>query len=397
MMKRILKSFLLGMLAVGNLLAQNVTNVPTSMYGIGELAPADGGKYAGLGSAAIALNRQGFMNTQNPACLTSMDTTRFVYDIGMTGSYSRYSMLGERSEAFEGNLTRISLGIRMLPRWYTMVGVAPYSTVGYLIQTMEEVEGMGGARVYSIFEGTGGLYKLYMSNAFLINKSLSFGVNMGMISGSVEQTETQESAVVTRKSEKGAFYAELGLHYRLSHRWSVGLVYGFSTKLKQENTLTYDNSSTDSNLDGTFRSDKMYVPQRLGVGLTYASPRWVVTGDCSWMQWGRNRSIESSVKYIDQYRANLGTVFITSPRKPRSTELMMGVGYSNSYLKLKGGKMHYLDASVGVAVPFQNTVVSLGVTWRRQMNTCSQLMQEDRLSLNLNITFGEVMSRWKVQ
>lgn len=380
----------------GGLPAQNMVNTPVSMYGIGETAASDGGKYAGLGAAGIALNRTGFMNTQNPSCLTRMDTTCFFYDIGMTASFSNYRMWSERSTAQTGNPSRVSLGVRLLPGWYAMVGVAPYSSVGYMIKSAQEVEGMEGASVSSLFEGTGGLYRLYLTNSFRIGKKLSLGFNIGMISGTVEQTETQESAIVTRKSEKGAFYADFGLHYAMNRNWSVGAVYGLSTRLKQQNDLTYENSSTDEDMDVKLYTDKQYIPHRIGGGVTYETKRWVVTGDYSWMQWSRNPSSIVSVKYIDQHRGNVGVVYVTSPRKPRSTELMLGVGYSNSYIQLKQGKMYNLDVSAGAAFPLRETVVSLGVTWRRQMNTRSSLMQESRLSLNLNVTFGEKLSRGKI-
>ena len=377
--------------------AQNTTSTPVSMYGVGELAASDGGKYAGLGSAGIALNRIGFMNTQNPACLTRMDTTCFFYDIGVTASFSNYRMWSERSKSETGNPSRVSLGVRLFPGWYAMVGVAPYSSVGYMIKSGQEVEGMDGASVSSLFEGTGGLYRLYLTNSFLIGGKWSLGFNIGMISGTVEQTETQESAVVTRKSDKGAFYADFGLHYMLNKNWSFGGIYGLSTNLKQQNELTYGNSSTDDDLEAKLYTDKQYIPQRIGGGLTYETKRWVLTGDYSWTQWSRNPSSVSSVKYIDQHRGNLGVVYVTAPRKPRSTELMMGLGYSNSYTLLKQGKMYNLDISAGAAFPLHETTVSLGVTWRRQMNTRSSLMQESRLSLNLNITFGERLSRGKIQ
>ncbi len=379
----------------GGLRAQNTTNVPTSMYGIGELTPTDGGKYAGIGSAGIALNRQGFMNTMNPACITSIDTTCFIYDIGVTTSYSRYAMLGESSSAGTGNISRITIGMRLLRHWYAMVGVAPYSSVGYLIATTEEVEGTGGGYVSSVFEGDGGLYKLYMTNAFLFGR-LSIGANIGMISGTIEQTETQENAVVERKSNKGSFYADFGLHYALTRNWSVGATYGLSTRLKQENTLTYTNSSTTEGVEGSFRSDRLYVPEHIAGGVTYTDRRWTVTGDYSWTQWSKNSSLSSSVKYIDQTRANVGSIYVVDPRKPRSLELMLGVGYSNSYVRLKGGKMYNLDLSAGVVIPIRETTLALGVTWRKQMNTRSNLMQEDRFMLNLNVTVGERLSRGKI-
>ena len=51
-------------------MAQNTTNLPTSMYGVGELSAGDGGRYAGMGNVGIALNRTGFLNTLNPAAIT---------------------------------------------------------------------------------------------------------------------------------------------------------------------------------------------------------------------------------------------------------------------------------------------------------------------------------------
>ena len=35
------------------IIAQNNTNLPTSMYGVGELSTSDGGRYAGMGNIGI--------------------------------------------------------------------------------------------------------------------------------------------------------------------------------------------------------------------------------------------------------------------------------------------------------------------------------------------------------
>ena len=122
--------------------AQNTTNLPTSMYGIGELCAGEGGRYAGLGNIGIALNRPGFVNTLNPAAITAMDTISFTFDIGLSASYARYSFLSDHSSNLTGNPNRLSLGFRLLPRWYALIGAAPYSSVGYLIQTEEDAKDM---------------------------------------------------------------------------------------------------------------------------------------------------------------------------------------------------------------------------------------------------------------
>lgn len=380
--------------------AQNTTNLPTSMYGIGELSDGDGGRYAGLGHMGIALNRPGFQNTQNPAAITAMDTLCFTFDIGVSAAYARYSFLSNRSSNLTGNPNRFSLGFRMKPRWYVMIGAAPYSSVGYLIQTEEEVEGLPGQYLYSTFEGTGGLYRCYLTNAFVLARGLSAGVNVGMVLGNTTQSETQESATVSYESSRRAFYLDLGLHYRLGNArrtWEAGVVFAPSMPIAHDNRLTYTNSSTSESVDKSYHSYTQYLPLHLGLGLATANSRWTLTADYNYVDWSRNRSSYTSMKYENQHKLNLGGILTLHPRRQRSTELMAGIGASNSYINLKGGKMYYLEGSLGASFPIRYSFLSLGATWRQQLNSRSNLMQESRFSLNLNLTFGERISRAKLK
>ena len=397
---RIIISLCAYLLSCLSLPAQNTTNLPTSMYGIGELNSADGGRYAGLGNMGIALNRPGFQNTLNPAAITAMDTASFTFDIGLSASCARYSFLSDRSSNLTGNPNRLSLGFRVLPRWYALIGAAPYSSVGYLIQTEEEVEGMPGEYLCSTFEGTGGLYRFYVTNAFALTSRLSIGINLGMIMGTVTQSETQESATVSYESSKRAFYTGFGLHYRLGgpgRSWEVGAVFAPSLRIAHDNRLTYSNSSTSEDVNKSYHSRTQYLPMHIGAGLTTSGGHWTVSMDYNYMDWSRNTSTYTSMKYENQHKLNIGAVYLTEPRKPRSTELMAGIGVSNSYINLKGGKMYYLEGNVGVSFPLRESFLSLGATWRRQVNQRDNLMQESRFSLNLNLTFGEKLIRFKIK
>lgn len=383
------------------LTAQNSTNLPTSMYGVGELTAGDGGRYAGMGNVGIALNRIGFLNTLNPAAITRMDSTCFTFDVGASASYARYSFLSEHSSAFTGNPNRISMGFRILPRWYALVGAAPYSSVGYVIRTEDEVEGMPGSYTHSLFEGTGGLYRCYVTNAFALTRQLSAGINFGMITGSVTQSETQEGAVVEYKSSKRALYADFGLHYAFTdarrRQWAAGMVFAPSLPFSHDNTMTYTNSSTSENVDKSYHSRNQYLPMHLSTGLSLTTERWVLTADYNYLDWSRNSSSYTSMKYENQHKLNIGGIYTTNPRLPRSTEWMGGVGVSNSYINLKGGRMRYLEVSAGASFPIRYSFLSLGATWRKQLNTRSNLMQESRFSLNLNLTFGERLSRARLK
>jgi len=354
-----------------------------------------------MGNIGIALNKPGFQNTLNPAAITRMDSTCFIFDVGASASYARYSFQNDHSSSFMGNPNRFSIGFRVLPRWYAMVGASPYSSVGYVIQTEEEVEGMPGSYTYSLFEGSGGLYRCHLTNAFALTKNLSIGVNLGIILGTVTQSETQESAIVEYESSKRAFYADFGVHYEFNttgrQKWAAGLVFAPSLQISHDNSLTYSNSSTSDNLDKSYHSRTQYLPMHIGSGVSMTTERWVVTADYNYLDWSRNTSSYTSMKYENQHKMNIGGIYATNPRYPRSTELMGGVGFSNSYINLRGGKMKYLEVSAGASFPIRYSYLSLGATWRKQINSRSSLMQESRFSVNLNLTFGERISRAKLK
>ncbi len=381
--------------------AQNTTNLPTSMYGVGELVAGEGGRYAGMGNVGIALNRVGFQNTLNPAAITNMDTLCFNFDVGATGSYSRYSFLGDHSYSITGNPNRISVGFRVLPRWYAMIGTTPYSSVGYVIQSEEEIEGMPKNYLISLFEGDGGLYRCYISNAYALTNQLSIGLNVGMIFGTISQSETQESAVVKYESRKRAFYGDVGLLYEFNtaseRHWGIGVMFSPSMPISHNNTLTYSNNSTSQSVDKSYHSTKQYLPMHIGAGLSTTTRRWIIAADYNYVDWSQNSSSYTSMQYENQHKANIGASYITNPRFPRSLEFMAGAGFSNSYINLKGGKMNNLEINIGASFPIRYSYFSIGAGWRKQINSRKNLMQEDRVSLNLNITFGERISRSKLR
>ncbi len=384
----------------GTVSAQNTTNVPTSMYGLGELVPTSGGQYAGMGSVGVALNRNSFLNTRNPAAITQLDSTCFIFDFGLAASQSQYSMLSDRSTSTMGNPNRVTLGGRVMPHWFAMVGVAPYSSVGYLIRMDQEVEGTDGATVPSLFKGTGGLYRFYASNAFSLSKQLSVGVNLGYVSGNIHQSESQESTAVQRESHKGAFYADLGLHYRQplskERTLSWGLTYAFPTKLLQENTMSFASSSTSESYVDNFYDGKQYLPQYIAVGLALETYRWVLTGDYDWSQWSRNESPVKSVTYENQHKLSVGSIYTLQPRNQRSVELMMGAGYGNSYLSIKGGKTYNMDLNAGLLIPLRRSILSVGGTWSRSVSSKKNQMQVSTFLLNFNLTFRERVARAKL-
>lgn len=381
--------------------AQNTTNLPTSMYGIGELSTNDGGLYAGMGQTGIALNRNGLLNTLNPAAITHMDTACFCFEIGFTAYHARHHFLSETSTNATGNPNRFTLGFRIMPKWYINIGMTPYSSVGYLIASEETIEGTTDDILYSFFEGSGGLYKAFLTNAIKLTPRLSIGTSIGLITGKTIQNETQEGATAEHTSKKRALYTDFGLHYQWSgtnaRTWNIGLTFSPSTAIYQSNELTYTNSSTNEEVSEDEHQHPQYLPMRIGAGIAAEYGQWLFCTDYSYTDWSRSQPDNSYFKYENQHKLGIGTIFITQPRKMRSIELMAGASVGKSYISLKDGKMHYVEVNAGINLPVRSSAISLGLSWRRQLNSRPELMQENRLSLNLNLTFGERLWKSKIR
>ena len=236
-------------------------------------------------------------------------------------------------------------------------------------------------------------------SGFLVNDS-SMCLTLRYHEVSTERTE-QESATVEYESKKRAFHAELGLHYdfpsRQGTRWSIGAVFAPSLPLAHDNTLTYDNSSTSEELEKSYHEQQQYLPLHLGLGVALGTGHWLLAAEYNYTDWSRNTSSHTGIGYENQHRMNLGGCYTLYPRRPRSIELMTGIGYGNSYIHMRGRKMNYLEASAGISIPIRYSYLSVGVSWRQQMNRDSRVMQECRWSLDLNLTFGERISKSKIK
>ena len=152
MKRRVLSILILGANLL-NVAAQNMTSSPVSMFGLGELSTGEGGIYSGLGGVGIALRGENVINSANPASLTGLLPQYFFFDLGVSGSYLKYSQSGASNHSLNGNLNNLAVGFRIAPRWYGAIFMAPVSSVGYAISLDQDVAGTDGSTVTSLFQG----------------------------------------------------------------------------------------------------------------------------------------------------------------------------------------------------------------------------------------------------
>ncbi len=399
-MKKILPFFIL-IMAVNQLNSQNMTNSPSSMFGLGDISTGDGGLYAGMGGVSIALRSPDYLNASNPASLTGIGEKKFLFNVGVTGAMREFSQSNSTNKSFVGNVSNLGFGFKVLPRWYAALTINPVSSVGYRISLEQQVEGSPGSTITSLFEGEGGLSRITFSHAFLLTKYLSAGVNLSYTTGSVTQTESQGSATATEKSEKRAVHADFGLQYlyRLSHTRSVtlGMIYGYSQRLAQDNTLSVSSSSGSEGIDESQRAVIQYLPAFYGFGAAYNATRLTATVEYKYMDWSKMKSNQSIIRYDNQHRIGVGINYNIAKKHGRPVQLMVGAGYYNSYVVIKKEKPqnYYISTGLAFTTSAQNTL-TIGVKYNDQFNIASSSQKERIYSIFLNLSFSERVSRRKL-
>jgi hypothetical protein len=389
-------------LVSGGISGQNMTNSPSSMFGLGDISTGEGGMYAGMGDVSIALRSPNFLNTANPASLTGISRQKLLFNVGVMGAIKEYSQFNTSSSSLVGNVGNVGIGFRILPRWYGAASLSPVSSVGYHITLEQQVEGSPGSVISSQFEGEGGISKLSLTNAFLLTKRLSAGVNFSYITGSITQKELQGSATIEEKSEKRAVYADVGLQYNhplnKDRSITVGAVYGYSQRLAQDNSIAVGSTSGSESIDESQRSVRQYLPAFYGFGAAYNSLRWIATVEYKYMDWSKMKSSRSGIRYDNQHKVALGVSHVAGNPNKLPVQIMLGAGYYNSYVVIKNEKPQNFYVSAGMGFTTQNSsTISFGIKYNDQFNVSTATQKERVLSLFLNIAFSERSYRFKLK
>lgn len=382
--------------------AQNImTSSPYSMFGIGEIVTGLYGSNSAMGGVSTGMRGTWLLNTENPAGLTGLDTLRLFAETSAFMKSESYQSKNGNSNAFTGNMSAFTLAGRIMPHWYMAAGLTPYSSVGYYFQSTEPLEGSPGSYYTSTFEGYGGLSKVYLTNAFMLGKNLSVGVNVSYIFGNTKLTESQSSISVENRMYTHAFYADFGLQY---HRqigketaFTIGAVYGYKQRLSIENSIAIVYSSSET--EESKRNTTQYLPQFAGIGgsLTYKKCTYAL--DYDFHQYRSLSSGDSRVKFRDSHKLRLG--FDYSPNGYSSSSFWKrssykaGVNLSTPYLQINGQKGYTYRFSAGMGLPVTNGRINVALYYdKTQLN--NDVYGQSTFGMTVSYTLSELFYKLKL-
>jgi hypothetical protein len=221
--------------------AQILTSSPYSRYGMGELNLPTFATSSAMGGSFIAYHLDSlttplFINAANPAGLSGL---RFAtLELGGQAQFTKISNLSTSINKRNLNFSYASLGFPLGKAGGAAFGIMPYSSVGYNINSAEEVTNVG-TMTYR-FDGEGGLNKAFLATGLRpFRKSLTKFYNSNYHDTLVKYRET---AKIKRIKAGRELLSELSVG--VSGAYLFGTI-NQTTRVVYPGSITYFNSKRE--------------------------------------------------------------------------------------------------------------------------------------------------------
>ena len=383
---------------------------PYSIYGIGDISKEGTAYNKSMGGVGIAARNNRFINYLNPAAVTARDSLSFMADFGLQQSNNVYKQGDIRSAHNTFNIYDFVMSFPIYRSSAFMVGITPYSDVGYDFSSIEknpEIIGNTGNITYDSY-GTGGVYQIFVGAGVTFWKRLSLGAELIYYFGNMDKVTNMDYSDAsyrslnsgTELSVKGTT-GKFGLQYEQKLGGDVSMIIGatykmgtkmkgYSTNYKFANQASV--SDTLSYRVDTLASTGVRFADELGVGISFkGGDKWSAEFDYIRSDW-RNSGFDSqkglaasgasvfSSTVSHSFRAGFE---ITPNRNDiryylRKCSYRAGLYYDKAYYKLDGNNVNSMGVTLGVTLPIPRYYngISLGVDLGQRAGTRNNMIRE---------------------
>lgn len=416
MIRRIEKIFLLSVfLIIGSVVsAQDGTYgaySPYSIYGIGDISKEGTAFNKSMGGVGIATRNNRYINYMNPAAVTARDSLSFMADFGLQQSNNVYKQGDIRSAH---NTFNIYDFVMTFPIWRSsafMVGLTPYSDVGYDFSSIEkdpEIIGNTGNISYNSY-GTGGVYQIFVGAGVTFWKRLSLGAEWIYYFGNIDKVTNMDYSDSSYRSINSGTELEIrgttgkfGLQYEQKLGGDVSMVVGATYKLGADmkgysTNYRYANQSsvTDTlsyNVD-TLTASGIRFADELGVGISFkGGDKWSAELNYLRSNWSNSGmdsqngfSVSGGSVFSSTVSQSVRAGFEITPNRNdiryylKRCSYRAGVYYDQAYYRLDGNNVNSMGVTLGFTLPIPGRFyngISFGVDIGQRASTRNNMIRE---------------------
>lgn len=356
---------------------------PYSVFGLGELEKEGSAYNKSMGGTGIATRNKRFINYTNPAAVTARDTLAFMADFGLEQKNTLYRQEDLRSANNTFNIHNFVMSFPIYRSSAFMVGLTPFSDVGYDFSSVEERQDIIGNTGNITYDsrGTGSVYQLFVGAGVTFWKRLSLGAEYLYYFGNIDRITRMDYMNTSYRSVRTgnelavrASTGKFGLQYeqKLGGNVSmiVGATYRMSAKMNGYST-NYRYATQSSVVDTlTHRVDtlaygNLCFGDEIGVGISvkggekwhaefnYLRSGWEKSGMDTAPGFSAIGDSKFSTTTSQSYR--LGFEFVPNRNDIRyymkRCAYRAGVYYDQAYYKLDGNNINSMGITLGMTLP----------------------------------------------
>ena len=383
---------------------------PYSIYGIGDISKEGTAFNKSMGGTGIATRNRRFINYLNPAAVTERDTLSFMADFGLVQKNTLYRQGDLRSANNTFNIYNFILSFPIYRSSAFMVGITPYSDVGYdfsSVETDPEIIGNTGNISYDSY-GTGSVYQAFFGAGVTFWKKLSVGAEAIYYFGNIDKiTNMNYSDDSYRSLNSGnelmvrGTTGKFGLQYEQKLGGDVSMIIGATYKLGTDmrgysKSFRYANQSsvTDSlryTVD-TLGASGLKFGDEIGLGISVKKgEKWSAEFNYLRSDWRKSGfdtaqgfAVSGNSVFSSTVSQSFRAGFEIVPNRNdiryyfKRCSYRFGAYYDQAYYKLDGNNVNSMGITLGMTLPVFELYngISLGVDIGQRSSTRNNMIRE---------------------
>ena len=356
---------------------------PYSVFGIGELEKEGNAYNKSMGGTGIATRNRRFINYTNPAAVTARDTLSFLADFGLEQKNTIYKQRDLRSANNTFNIHNFVMSFPIYRSSAFMVGLTPFSDVGYDFSSVEEnqdVIGNTGNISYNS-RGTGSVYQVFVGAGVTFWKKLSLGAEYLYYFGNIDRITRMDYSNSSFRSVRTGSELSLngstgkfGLQFEQKLGGDVSMIVGATYRMSAQMkgyATNYRYATQSSVLDtlkhsvDTLAYGNLCFGDEIGVGISLmGGDKWHAEFNYLRSGWG-NSGMDSAPGFSAIGEAKFSTTTSQSFRVgfefvPNRNDIRYymrrcayraGAYYDQAYYKLDGNNINSMGITLGMTLP----------------------------------------------
>ena len=403
---------------------------PYSIYGVGDISKEGTAYNKSMGGVGIATRNRRFINYLNPAAVTARDSLAFMADFGISEKNTIYRQGDIKSAKNTFNIYDLILSFPIWRSSAFMVGITPFSDVGYdfsRVETDKNIIGNTGNITYSSY-GKGSVYQAFIGAGATFWKRLSVGAEMIYYFGNIDKVTNMDYTNSSYRSVNSGHdltvrgvTGKFGLQYEQRLGGNVSMIVGATYRMKT-NVKGYSTSyrfANQSSVSDTlsYRVDTLAYSNvgfgdELGVGLSIkGGEQWSVEFNYLRSDWTKSgfesvggfssvssRPNTQNAVFSSTVSQSFRVGFELVPNRNdiryylKRCSYRAGFYYDKSYYKLNGENVNNMGITIGVTLPVFRWYngISIGVDFGQRASTRNNMIREQYVMFNLGFNIHDI-------